>query len=145
MLEFQDVKNIKVFDRWITLDECQSIFNALKTLEGIEDTKHYLGDIKWVIYQYICDMGGDSHNDRIVNVRCGNFAFNKLTQNVPNKDICDRNHIWINLNGEDVYVHHSCNLEKKQLILSGHDYGNKIFEAEKDITIYSGDIVLYFA
>jgi len=111
----------------------------------IKTDKNYLGDVKWVLYQYICDMKSDD----LISIRCGNFAFNKLAQNNKNAiddDICE----VINLNGEEVLIYHVSELNKKQLIISKHNFKKDVPHGPycaklKDVTIYPDDIVLYFA
>ena len=116
----------------------------------MKTNKNYLGDFKWVLYQYICDI--DSNSDNLINIRCGNFAYNKLAPKMEEnrtkiENYC-KEHSLINLNGEDVWIHKSRNLDKKQLIISTHDYSSSNYsetETETDTTIYPEDIVLYFA
>ena len=137
------LNNIKIFDKFCTLEECQSVFNALKTLEGIKDTKNYIGDVKWVLYQYICNMNTEGKD--LISIRCGNFALSKLISMAGmnfrnnNADVASFN---LNINGESLIVRHVPTLDKKQLILScDHEFISK----EQDEIIHPNDIILYYA
>jgi len=102
----------------------------------MESNKHYLGDIKWVLYQYIYDM-----NSSNIIIRCGNYAFNKL-QSMPGfKE--SYNHYILNLNGEGADVIHVPELERKQLIIS--KFKGENFTVDLILTIFKDDIILYFA
>lgn len=109
--------------------------------------KNYLGDVKWVLYQYICDMD----SDKIINIRCGNFALNKLISmsGLTGTSKC----FPANINGENITVFHVPELDKKQLIISTHNFTQEVksnvsYSSEivkLDTTVYPGDVVLYFA
>jgi hypothetical protein len=105
------------------------------------ETKHYIGDIKWVLYQYICDM-----NSACVHIRCGNYSWEKIKNIVTSEGRPTINNtIQGTLNGEEIDVIHVNSLDKKQIILTSDLsmlnnkadlFGNKV---------YPDDIVLYFA
>jgi hypothetical protein len=105
------------------------------------ETKHYIGDIKWVLYQYICDM-----NSACVHIRCGNYAWEKI-KNIIISDSRPtiKNNIQGTLNGEEIDIIHVCSLDKKQIILTSdlNMLNNKVDVF--DNKIYQDDIVLYFA
>jgi hypothetical protein len=116
----------------------------IRKISDLQNQKHYIGDIKWTLYQYICDM-----NTTIVHVRCGNYAFEKLSTIIkqdPYTKPSSDNFIGT-LNGEDITVQKNYKMNKKQIIISSDDtivkYGSE-FDMYSD-TIYSEDIVLYFA
>lgn len=94
--------------------------------------KHYLGDIKWVLYQYICDT-----NENCV-LFCGNFAFNKLINlgDIQTKpDIPDKykyldkyfpfdTYAILNLNGEKVELLKRPSMDKKKVEIHTIEKGN---------------------
>lgn len=146
-----------------TLDECKELYNDLKEIfeqenennatdelvdillnglpyekKKVETTKHYIGDIKWVLYQYICDMNAAEW----ITIRCGNYAYEKISKlGEADNSGCKK------INGESFTPINVKTLNKKQLIISPKWLGeNKnISEVEIDTTIYPDDIVLYFA
>ena len=104
--------------------------------------KNYLGDVKWVLYQYICDM-----NTPLIHIRCGNYAWEKLKKIIElhlNRDTRSE-HLRGQINGEEVVIYNIKNLDKKQLIISVDQtiYENMNFEYKT--TVFPDDIVLYFA
>lgn len=113
-----------------------------------EQPKHYLGnDLKWQLYSYVCDLGGDEFT-----IRCGKYAYSKIKNiNMSLNRITIPNFIeYLELNGEQITVLCCEDLDKKQIIISNKDakyyfddssnLNNKyIHEIEPD------DIVLYFA
>ncbi len=105
------------------------------------EKKHYLGDVKWVLYQYICDM-----NKKGYTFRCGNYAYNKIS-NMQGFDTTYNGYTiscgngWLDLNGEIIKVHRNEDLNKKQIIISPRS----IDDWDVDETISPDDIVLYFA
>ena len=109
-------------------------------MKQTNNVKNYLGDVKWVLYQYICDMNSEN-----ITIRCGNYALNKLT---PMAGITSTsNHDFIlNLNGEKVTIYHVPELDKKQLIISNHNFVKNEGFSQKDLqVIHQNDVVLYFA
>jgi len=105
--------------------------------------KNYIGDVKWVLYQYICNMNTEGKD--LISIRCGNFALSKLISMAGmnfrnnNADVVSFN---LNINGESLIVRHIPTLDKKQLILScDHEFISK----EQDEIIHPNDIVLYYA
>lgn len=100
--------------------------------------KHYLGDVKWVLYQYICEL-----NAEIYTLRCGKYAFNKISNMQGFEKHLKRNGV-LNLNGDEIIVVQFDTMDKKQIIISP-----KILDCVEDqiidTTIYPDDIVLYFA
>ena len=105
--------------------------------------KNYIGDVKWVLYQYICNMNTEGKD--LISIRCGNFALSKLISMAGmnfrnnNADVASFN---LNINGESLIVRHIPTLDKKQLILScDHEFISK----EQDEIIHPNDIVLYYA
>jgi hypothetical protein len=100
------------------------------------ENKHYLGDYKDVLYQYICNM-----NSKNANIRCGNFVFDKLKSASIQNNNNTNNTFYISINGEAVFVINVPKLDKKQLIISNHEI--QPF-CELPIEIFPGDIDLYF-
>lgn len=143
--KFQSFIN-RLVNRWneFTNKEKELISHLL-----LKTNKNYLGDIKWVIYQHICDM-----NSSNITIRCGNYAFNKLQKigEIENKAIIR------NINGESFTLIKVPELDKKQLIISKdinfynhnkHEVfqsDGTMFSEEKNLTsMFPDDIVLYFA
>jgi hypothetical protein len=96
-----------------------------------------LGDIKWVLYQYICDLGGDKFS-----FRCGNYAYNKISSmsGFTESKLCTVSGS-LNLNGEYIYVTNIEDFDKKMVVIS-----HKVFnDGEIHKEINNDDIVLYFA
>lgn len=112
--------------------------------------KHYLGDVKWVLYQYICDLNPNSPEPYAF--RCGNYAYNKIATMECFKQSELTNYIpykkgVLNLNGEEVIIMNIPEFNKKQLVISKNfkdEWDNSDHREEKQ-KIYPDDIVLYFA
>lgn len=131
---------------WDKLDMSQKEKISL-LLVNIQSQKNYLGDIKWVLYQYICDL-----NKENIYIYCGSYAYDKITKmsGFEEKKACSEYNF--NLNGERVTVYgvgKEFNLNKKQIIISERLY-NDIFihdtdKCEYKINISPEDIILYFA
>lgn len=96
------------------------------------EQKNYLGDVKWVLYQYICDL-----NCEFVTIRCGSYAYDKLN-NMSHYTLLKG--CTININGEEVAVRKVTKLSKKQIIITP-----EFVDYKEDTTVYPDDIVLYFA
>ncbi len=116
----------------------------IKKISDLKNQKNYIGDVKWVLYQYICDM-----NTATVHIRCGNYAFEKLSTIIKQDPYTkpSSNNFYGTLNGEHVTVQNVYKMNKKQIIISSDDTVLKL-KGEFDIysdTIYPDDIVLYFA
>lgn len=110
-----------------------------------ESQMRYIGDVKWVLYQYICDL----NNSDITIVRCGNYAYDKINKLGEKRDNKVENRY---INGEHIIVLNIPKLDKKQIILSKYDekfltetYVNDSAFKNDNTTIYPDDIVLYFA
>lgn len=97
--------------------------------------KHFLGDAKYTLYQYICELNSDN-----ITFRCGKFAYNKITNFVGFKG--DSRSGQLNLNGERIQVILTEELEKKQLIITKHEINENNFALEP---IHDDDIILEFA
>jgi len=145
-------------DIYNTRDSFQSVMSGLaNNWHKLEDdkkdeianvmlkvNKNYLGDVKWVLYQYLCDMNANDKD--VISIRCGTFAFNKLAfmPSVIGENIAGHDGFPANINGENILVFLVPELNKKQLIISTHDFTPSTIEMI-DTTIYPDDIVLYFA
>ncbi|HEY5563424.1 MAG TPA: hypothetical protein VIK72_17020 [Clostridiaceae bacterium] len=133
-----DTKTGDNFDSMeVVLQRISEKWNSIKQI-------NYLGDVRWVLYQYICNMNTD--NKDVISIRCGSFAFNKLAfmPSVIGGNIAGREGFPANINGENIIVFLVPELNKKQLIISTHDF-TPLTTKMIDTTIYHDDIVLYFA
>lgn len=104
----------------------------------MKTNRNYIGDTKWVLYQYICDIGSDN-----VTIRCGNYAYNKLIQSSYEGSNLQKNKSQKkNINGEEVIIIHVPELNKKQLIISKEF---NLATSNELIRVYPEDIILHFA
>ena len=101
--------------------------------------KNYVGDFKWVLYQYICDMNANE-----ICIRCGNYAYDKVKLLLKDTGYLDCKTTGY-LNGELIILYNVRTLDKKQLIISKINERDNIEGLENNATIYSDDVVLYFA
>jgi hypothetical protein len=106
---------------WARLDKEQKNKIANIILKG--QIKNYVGDIKWVLYQYICDLQEIFKTDDIY-LTCGKYAYDKLskmggfTPNLTNK------YNTLNLNGETIGIRECYAIDKKQVDISVDDETN---------------------
>lgn len=135
----QDVLK-RISSKWLELQEDDQK-GITKLLIG-EESKHYIGDTKYVLYQYVSDM-----NLAKVSFRCGSYAYDKIKNmsggftatNIDNNiDNCE-----LNLNGEKVTIWLNNNLDKKQIIISPNKIYGRYGIDFNEVGI--NDIVLYFA
>jgi hypothetical protein len=105
--------NIKVSEESLAKAK-EELNREIKILEQIEsERKHYLGDVKWVLYQTICDL-----NDDQFTFICGKYAMSKIrsmqgfeeNKATPYCGILD-------LNGESIEVYCLDNLDKKEILI----------------------------
>ena len=133
-------------EREFFMTDCTNFMEQLgEIVKSKSGTKHYLGDPKWVLYQYICDMqskiplpyhaGGDKifTGHGYTRIRCGIYAFDKISRMsgftkfpecpalkpgvVKFTDEFDDLGI-LNLNGEYMYVFKFREYDKRQVIIS---------------------------
>jgi hypothetical protein len=150
-IEFEQVKgkdgkyNVMIVDvmeaisnKWFELNESKQ--KDITDLLIGQTQKHYIGDSKYVLYQYVSNM-----NTEDVSLRCGSFAYNKI-QSMSGftviKDDGKMNTGKLNLNGESVQVSLNCGLDKKQIIIGNRIFGNYAGYYNQ---IELNDVVLYFA
>jgi hypothetical protein len=101
----------------------------------------YLGDVKWVLYQYICDLEKVKLNG--FTFRCGNYAYDKLS-NMSGFEYFDTNYkdrATLNLNGEYIVVYKAEKLPKKQITITPRH----IDEFEDFYKACKNDLTLLFA
>ena len=105
----------------------------------------YIGDIKYSLYKYIVKMNAEN-----INIRCGKFAYYKLS-NLAGFSAGSKKNIFgiLNLNGEIIKIYCVPDLlNKKELIISSqakYVINKKEQEVIMDGTIYNNDIVLEIA
>ena len=124
-------------------------------------SKNYIGDLKWVLYQHVCDLSCEE-----IYFRCGKYAFEKMKSMLGARQPI-KSSTWIqndllyeefsmSLNGETNQVAKNYNLDKKQIIITpvyhkvdkdkkydGYEFW--IDPGSNDSKAYPNDIVLYFA
>lgn len=105
--------------------------------------KMYIGDFKYTLYQYICSMQSNK-----VSIKCGKFAFNKISKLVGYHKF-DEDSGLLDLNGEHIIVQNFLDeLDKKQLIISKEANIDTIADGDGYLIeekIYDDDIILEFA
>jgi len=100
------------------------------------EQKHYLGDVKWVLYQYICDLQ-EKYPHSAINIDCGKFARDKM-MNMAGMSISHKassSYAELYLNGEEVSVKPNNDINKKQININAisNENGTDIVET---ITLY---------
>lgn len=104
-------------------------------IEPQKEEKHYLGEPKYTLYQYVSNMNSDN-----ISFRCGKYSYDKISK--MNGFDGDYSFGTLNLNGESIKVFRMDKFPKKQLIISKQ---SEINENNWDMKIYDDDIVLEFA
>ena len=132
----------------LTSEQWKQLIAKTQTIEElrIEQPKYYLGDTRWVLYQYICDMNGEDYA-----FRCGRYALDKIMNMTGfsedtmsgNKNESETYYGTLNLNGEKIAIV-SCDCMSKKEIVILKDYKFKSYGIV-DIEQKTNDIVLYFA
>lgn len=117
------------------LKSARRIISDDNKIEPLKEIKHYLGDIKYVLYQYVSDL-----NNENITFICGKYAFNKLKnmtgfkENINNNvyikgqintiAVIPKNNKYsgcLDLNGENIKIFNLQEVSKKQiLILRGY-------------------------
>jgi hypothetical protein len=132
-------------EREFFMTDCTNFMEQLgEIVKSKSGTKHYLGDPKWVLYQYICDMQSKiplpynvdgrqiiGHGRSII--RCGVYAFDKISRmsgfaKYPEFEPLEPGVTkltdefddlgMLNLNGEYMYVFKFRKYDKRQVIIS---------------------------
>ena len=132
-------------EQWAKLIEDTQTVEELK-IEQPKQPKHYLGDIRWVLYQYICDMNGKDYA-----FRCGRYALDKIMNMTGfsengvsgSKNDTETYCGTLNLNGEKITIISNDYIIKKELIIL-KDYEFKPYGLV-DLELKPNDIVLYFS
>ena len=132
-------------EQWAKLIEDTQTVEELK-IKQPEQPKYYLGDIRWVLYQYICDIDSKKYA-----FRCGRYALDKIMNMSgfsEDNSSGSRNDTetycgTLNLNGEKIAIISNDNFAKKELIILS-DYKFKPLGLV-DLELKPNDIVLYFS
>jgi hypothetical protein len=92
-------------------------------ISGVFKPKHFIGELKYVLYNYICSL----NTKDVITFRCGNYAFNKIC-NMKEYSANNKYSGVLNLNGEYLQIVNDQEIDKKLLIITLKEYSEKDLE-----------------
>jgi hypothetical protein len=79
--------------------------------------KHFIGELKYVLYSYICSL----NTKEMIIFKCGNYAFNKIC-NMKEYSANNKYSGVLNLSGEYLQIVNDQEIDKKLLIITLKEY-----------------------